>query len=160
MLVLEACGSLVLYTGISRVRTSHYSLHIVENTIPSPQLYLEKLHRRNRFYSCSCFEFPMIFIGVNSCLMDVWSMSLFLQVSKVFVPGFLSPTFSLANHTPHLSTPMENVSTPTNAGSRHFQRLDEVPPCVINMQWCFLLWHSSSVFTQSIFHCCGDWLNN
>ncbi|XP_076016530.1 anaphase-promoting complex subunit 1 isoform X2 [Genypterus blacodes] len=64
MLVLEACGSLVLYTGISRV-------------------------------------------------------------SKVFVPGFLSPTFNLANHTSHLCTPMENVSTPANAGSRHIQRLDE-----------------------------------
>lgn len=64
MLVLEACGSLVLYTGITRV-------------------------------------------------------------SKVFVPGLLSPTFSLTNHLPHLSTPLENVSTPANAGSRHLQRLDE-----------------------------------
>uniref|UniRef100_A0A3B5BH31 Anaphase-promoting complex subunit 1 n=1 Tax=Stegastes partitus TaxID=144197 RepID=A0A3B5BH31_9TELE len=65
MLVLEACGSLVLYTGITRV-------------------------------------------------------------SKVFVPGLLSPTFSLTNHLPHLSTPVDNISTPTNAGSRHLQRLDEV----------------------------------
>ncbi|XP_068597126.1 anaphase-promoting complex subunit 1 [Brachionichthys hirsutus] len=64
MLVLEACGSLVLYTGVTRV-------------------------------------------------------------SKVFVPGLLSPTFNLINHLPHLSTPLENVSTPTNAGSRHLQRLDE-----------------------------------
>ncbi|XP_008298246.1 anaphase-promoting complex subunit 1 [Stegastes partitus] len=64
MLVLEACGSLVLYTGITRV-------------------------------------------------------------SKVFVPGLLSPTFSLTNHLPHLSTPVDNISTPTNAGSRHLQRLDE-----------------------------------
>uniref|UniRef100_A0A3Q3W0X4 Anaphase-promoting complex subunit 1 n=1 Tax=Mola mola TaxID=94237 RepID=A0A3Q3W0X4_MOLML len=64
MLVLEACGSLVLYTGITRV-------------------------------------------------------------SKVFVPGILSPNFSLNNHMPHLSTPLENVSTPANAGSRHLQRLDE-----------------------------------
>ncbi|KAF3708026.1 Anaphase-promoting complex subunit 1 [Channa argus] len=63
-LVLEACGSLVLYTGITRV-------------------------------------------------------------SKVFVPGLLSPTFSLTNHLPHLSTPVENVSTPANAGSRHLQRLEE-----------------------------------
>ncbi|XP_060896172.1 anaphase-promoting complex subunit 1 [Labrus mixtus] len=63
MLVLEACGSLVLYTGITRV-------------------------------------------------------------SKVFVPGLLSPTFSLTNHIPHVSTPIENVSTPTNAG-RHLQRMDE-----------------------------------
>ncbi|KAM4592171.1 anaphase-promoting complex subunit 1 isoform 1-T1 [Odontesthes bonariensis] len=64
MLVLEACGSLVLYTGITRV-------------------------------------------------------------SKVFVPGLLSPTISLTNHLHHLSTPVENVSTPTNAGSRHIQRLNE-----------------------------------
>uniref|UniRef100_A0A7N8XWN5 Anaphase-promoting complex subunit 1 n=1 Tax=Mastacembelus armatus TaxID=205130 RepID=A0A7N8XWN5_9TELE len=64
MLVLEACGSLVLYTGITKV-------------------------------------------------------------SKVFVPGLLSPTFSLTNHIPHLSTPMENVSTPANTGNRHLQRLDE-----------------------------------
>ncbi|KAM6997725.1 anaphase-promoting complex subunit 1 [Tautogolabrus adspersus] len=63
MLVLEACGSLVLYTGITRV-------------------------------------------------------------SKVFVPGLLSPTFSITNHIPHVSTPIENVSTPANAG-RHLQRLDE-----------------------------------
>uniref|UniRef100_A0A8C9YHF7 Anaphase-promoting complex subunit 1 n=1 Tax=Sander lucioperca TaxID=283035 RepID=A0A8C9YHF7_SANLU len=64
MLVLEACGSLVLYTGITRV-------------------------------------------------------------SKVFVPGLLSPTFSLTNHLSHLSTPVENVSTPANAGNRHLQRMDE-----------------------------------
>lgn len=64
MLVLEACGSLVLYTGITRV-------------------------------------------------------------SKVFVPGLLSSTFSLTNHLPHLSKPVDNISTPTNAGSRHLQRLDE-----------------------------------
>ncbi|XP_068590515.1 anaphase-promoting complex subunit 1 isoform X2 [Cebidichthys violaceus] len=64
MLVLEACGSLVLYTGITRV-------------------------------------------------------------SKVFVPGLLSPTFSLTNHLSHLSMPAEKVSTPANAGSRHLQRLDE-----------------------------------
>uniref|UniRef100_A0A7N6BMK7 Anaphase-promoting complex subunit 1 n=1 Tax=Anabas testudineus TaxID=64144 RepID=A0A7N6BMK7_ANATE len=47
------------------------------------------------------------------------------QLSKVFVPGLLSPTFSLTNQIPHLSTPVENVSTPANAGSRHLQRLDE-----------------------------------
>nr|XP_033469621.1 anaphase-promoting complex subunit 1 isoform X3 [Epinephelus lanceolatus] len=64
MLVLEACGSLVLYTGITRV-------------------------------------------------------------SKVFVPGLLSPTFNLTNHLSHLSTPAEIVSTPANAGNKHLQRLDE-----------------------------------
>uniref|UniRef100_A0A8C4ENG8 Anaphase-promoting complex subunit 1 n=1 Tax=Dicentrarchus labrax TaxID=13489 RepID=A0A8C4ENG8_DICLA len=48
-----------------------------------------------------------------------------LQVSKVFVHGLLSPPFSLTNHLPHLSTPMDSVSTPANAGSRHLQRLDE-----------------------------------
>ncbi|XP_071401193.1 anaphase-promoting complex subunit 1, partial [Centroberyx affinis] len=64
MLVLEASGSLVLYTGVTRV-------------------------------------------------------------SKVFVPGLLSPTFSLSTHPIHLSTPVESVSTPTNAASRHIHRLDE-----------------------------------
>ncbi|KAM4607119.1 anaphase-promoting complex subunit 1 [Polymixia lowei] len=64
MLVLEASGSLVLYTGVTRV-------------------------------------------------------------SKVFVPGLLSPTFSLSNHTSHPSTPGESVSTPANGASRHIRRLDE-----------------------------------
>ncbi|XP_041646120.1 anaphase-promoting complex subunit 1 [Cheilinus undulatus] len=64
MLVLEACGSLVLYTGITRV-------------------------------------------------------------SKVYVPGLLSPTFSLTNHISHVNTPLDNASTPANASSRHLQRLDE-----------------------------------
>lgn len=64
MLVLEACGSLVLYTGVTKV-------------------------------------------------------------SKVFVPGLLSPTFGLSNHSVHFDTPMDNASTPANAGSRHLQRLDE-----------------------------------
>ncbi|KAM8859323.1 anaphase-promoting complex subunit 1 isoform 2-T2 [Spinachia spinachia] len=64
MLVLEACGSLVLYTGVTRV-------------------------------------------------------------SKVFVPGLLSPSFNLTSHPSHRSTPGEKVSTPANAGSRHLQRLDE-----------------------------------
>nr|XP_061821876.1 anaphase-promoting complex subunit 1 [Nerophis lumbriciformis] len=64
MLVLEACGSLVLYTGITRVST-------------------------------------------------------------VFVPGLLSSTFSLTNHRASLYMPLEHVSTPTDAGSRRLQRLDE-----------------------------------
>ncbi|CAN9499595.1 unnamed protein product [Ophioblennius macclurei] len=63
MLVLEACGSLVLYTGVTRV-------------------------------------------------------------SKVFVPGLLSPTFGLTNHIPQLGV-VENVSTPTNMSSRLHYRLDE-----------------------------------
>uniref|UniRef100_A0A8C6KZ34 Anaphase promoting complex subunit 1 n=1 Tax=Nothobranchius furzeri TaxID=105023 RepID=A0A8C6KZ34_NOTFU len=66
MLVLEACGSLVLYTGITRV-------------------------------------------------------------SKVFVPGLLSPSFSLSNQRPQISTPVESVSTPANGVNRHIQRLSEVP---------------------------------
>uniref|UniRef100_A0A8C5E585 Anaphase-promoting complex subunit 1 n=1 Tax=Gouania willdenowi TaxID=441366 RepID=A0A8C5E585_GOUWI len=65
MLVLEACGNLVLYTGVTRV-------------------------------------------------------------SKVFVPGLLSPPFGLTNHLPHLSLAVENVSTPTKAGSILLHRLDEV----------------------------------
>ncbi|XP_011601409.2 anaphase-promoting complex subunit 1 [Takifugu rubripes] len=64
MLILEACGSLVLYTGITRV-------------------------------------------------------------SKVFVSGLFSSNFSLPNHLSHPNAPVDNVSTPANAGSRHLQRLDE-----------------------------------
>lgn len=63
MLVLEACGSLVLYTGITRV-------------------------------------------------------------SKVFVPGLLSPTFGLTNHVPQPS-PVENVSTPASIARRFHFRMDE-----------------------------------
>ncbi|XP_037553834.1 anaphase-promoting complex subunit 1 [Nematolebias whitei] len=71
MLVLEACGSLVLYTGITRV-------------------------------------------------------------SKVFVPGLLSPTFNLSNQLPHQCTPVENVSTPANAGNRHIQRLEDIMPSPVS----------------------------
>uniref|UniRef100_A0A673WJI8 Anaphase-promoting complex subunit 1 n=1 Tax=Salmo trutta TaxID=8032 RepID=A0A673WJI8_SALTR len=39
------------------------------------------------------------------------------RVSKVFVPGLLSPTFSLSNHVTHLSTPMDSVSTPAKLSS-------------------------------------------
>ncbi|XP_056147337.1 anaphase-promoting complex subunit 1 [Lampris incognitus] len=63
MLVLEASGSLVLYTGVTRV-------------------------------------------------------------SKVFVAGLFSPTYSLSNHTTQPSTSMDSVSTPTCPG-RHIYRLDE-----------------------------------
>uniref|UniRef100_A0A672FMK0 Anaphase-promoting complex subunit 1 n=1 Tax=Salarias fasciatus TaxID=181472 RepID=A0A672FMK0_SALFA len=74
MLVLEACGSLVLYTGVTRV-------------------------------------------------------------SKVFVPGLLSPTFGLTNHIPQLST-IDNYSTPANMGSRLHFRLDEdfIPSPVTGMR--------------------------
>ncbi|XP_035256642.1 anaphase-promoting complex subunit 1 isoform X2 [Anguilla anguilla] len=64
MLVLEANGSLVLYTGVSRV-------------------------------------------------------------SKLFVPGVLAPSLSLSNPMPHPSTPVDSVSTPANAASRHISCLDE-----------------------------------
>uniref|UniRef100_A0A6Q2YLC4 Anaphase-promoting complex subunit 1 n=1 Tax=Esox lucius TaxID=8010 RepID=A0A6Q2YLC4_ESOLU len=37
------------------------------------------------------------------------------RVSKVFVPGLLSPPFSLSNNIAQLSTPMESVSTPAKA---------------------------------------------
>ncbi|XP_060727920.1 anaphase-promoting complex subunit 1 isoform X2 [Tachysurus vachellii] len=47
------------------------------------------------------------------------------QVSKVFVPGLLSPTFSLPNTLPHLNTPLENVSTPAKATVHHMSRLPE-----------------------------------
>ncbi|GAA6076710.1 anaphase-promoting complex subunit 1 isoform X3, partial [Tachysurus ichikawai] len=47
------------------------------------------------------------------------------QVSKVFVPGLLSPSFSLPNTLPHLNTPLENVSTPAKATIHHMSRLPE-----------------------------------
>uniref|UniRef100_A0A8C2IKX9 Anaphase-promoting complex subunit 1 n=1 Tax=Cyprinus carpio TaxID=7962 RepID=A0A8C2IKX9_CYPCA len=49
-----------------------------------------------------------------------------LEVSKVFVPGLLSPTFSVQNHQPQLSTPLENISTPARAAVQHMSRLEEV----------------------------------
>uniref|UniRef100_A0A8C2IKS0 Anaphase-promoting complex subunit 1 n=1 Tax=Cyprinus carpio TaxID=7962 RepID=A0A8C2IKS0_CYPCA len=48
------------------------------------------------------------------------------RVSKVFVPGLLSPTFSVQNHQPQLSTPLENISTPARAAVQHMSRLEEV----------------------------------
>uniref|UniRef100_A0A671SMI7 Anaphase-promoting complex subunit 1 n=1 Tax=Sinocyclocheilus anshuiensis TaxID=1608454 RepID=A0A671SMI7_9TELE len=48
------------------------------------------------------------------------------RVSKVFVPGLLSPTFSVQNHQPQLSTPLENISTPARATVQHMSRLEEV----------------------------------
>ncbi|XP_070834048.1 anaphase-promoting complex subunit 1 isoform X1 [Chaetodon trifascialis] len=92
MLVLEACGSLVLYTGITRV-------------------------------------------------------------SKVFVPGLLSPTFSLTNHLPHRSTPVENVSTPANAGGRHLQRLDEaaMPSPVTELRGPNIKYHEASFLDDCTF---------
>uniref|UniRef100_A0A671M6H3 Anaphase-promoting complex subunit 1 n=1 Tax=Sinocyclocheilus anshuiensis TaxID=1608454 RepID=A0A671M6H3_9TELE len=48
------------------------------------------------------------------------------RVSKVFIPGLLSPTFSVQNHQPQLSTPLENISTPARATVQHMSRLEEV----------------------------------
>lgn len=106
MLVLEACGSLVLYTGVTRVRLDQISL--MHSSLFMPEITI------NSGLSCLCLS---------------------LQVSKVFVPGLLSPSFSMTNHLSHLSTPAENVSTPANAGSRHLQRLEEVPLCVVNISF-------------------------
>ncbi|KTG43188.1 hypothetical protein cypCar_00046767, partial [Cyprinus carpio] len=47
------------------------------------------------------------------------------RVSKVFIPGLLSPTFSVQNHQPQLSTPLENISTPARATVQHMSRLEE-----------------------------------
>ncbi|XP_067276723.1 anaphase-promoting complex subunit 1 isoform X1 [Pseudorasbora parva] len=48
------------------------------------------------------------------------------RVSKVFVPGLLSPTFSVQNQHPQLITPLENISTPARATVQHMSRLEEV----------------------------------
>ncbi|KAM9365814.1 anaphase-promoting complex subunit 1 isoform 2-T3 [Pholidichthys leucotaenia] len=92
MLVLEACGSLVLYTGITRV-------------------------------------------------------------SKVFVPGLLSAPFSLTNHRPYLSTPVENVSTPNNVGSMHLPRLDEdlMPSPVSELRGSVIKHHEASFLEEYTF---------
>ncbi|KAI5108590.1 anaphase-promoting complex subunit 1 isoform X2, partial [Silurus meridionalis] len=42
------------------------------------------------------------------------------RVSRVFVPGLLSPTFM-----PHLNAPLENVSTPAKATVQHMSKLEE-----------------------------------
>ncbi|KAL3971814.1 ankyrin repeat and SOCS box protein 8 [Sarotherodon galilaeus] len=100
MLVLEACGSLVLYTGITRV-------------------------------------------------------------SKVFVPGLLSPSFSLTNHLPHRSTPVETVSTPANAGSRHLQRLDEdaMPSPVTGLRGPNVKHHDASFLEDYTFQPATPYIN-
>uniref|UniRef100_A0A669DML5 Anaphase-promoting complex subunit 1 n=1 Tax=Oreochromis niloticus TaxID=8128 RepID=A0A669DML5_ORENI len=100
MLVLEACGSLVLYTGITRV-------------------------------------------------------------SKVFVPGLLSPSFSLTNHLPHRSTPVETVSTPANAGSRHLQRLDEdaMPSPVTGLKGPTIKHHDASFLEDYTFQPATPYIN-
>ncbi|XP_017320052.1 anaphase-promoting complex subunit 1 isoform X1 [Ictalurus punctatus] len=47
------------------------------------------------------------------------------RVSKVYVRGLLSPTFSLPTPLPHLNTVLENVSTPAKATVQHMSRLEE-----------------------------------
>lgn len=102
MLVLEACGSLVLYTGVTRI-------------------------------------------------------------SKVFVPGLLAPPFSLSKYSSHLTSGhRDNVSTPTNAGSRHLQRLDEatMPSPVSELRGHHIKRHEASFvddypFQQMVPHFCA-----
>uniref|UniRef100_A0A671SP51 Anaphase-promoting complex subunit 1-like n=1 Tax=Sinocyclocheilus anshuiensis TaxID=1608454 RepID=A0A671SP51_9TELE len=66
--------------------------------------------------------FSAVCILYTGCKFAVGSRS----VSKVFVPGLLSPTFSVQNHQPQLSTPLENISTPARATVQHMSRLEEV----------------------------------
>lgn len=58
--------------------------------------------------------------------LNVQHVCFYLQVSKVFVPGLLSPAFSVQIHPPQLNTPLENVSTPARATVQHISRLEEV----------------------------------
>uniref|UniRef100_A0A8C8G0I9 Anaphase-promoting complex subunit 1 n=1 Tax=Oncorhynchus tshawytscha TaxID=74940 RepID=A0A8C8G0I9_ONCTS len=78
-----------------------------------------------------CENKYLCFLDIDAMLVLEANGSLVLytgvtRVSKVFVPGLLSPTFSLSNHVTHLSTPMDSVSTPAKATGRHIGRLEEV----------------------------------
>uniref|UniRef100_A0A3Q2CTV5 Anaphase-promoting complex subunit 1 n=1 Tax=Cyprinodon variegatus TaxID=28743 RepID=A0A3Q2CTV5_CYPVA len=92
MLVLEACGSLVLYTGTTRV-------------------------------------------------------------SKVHIPNLLSTPFSLTNQLHHFNTPLEIVSTPANASSRHIPRLSEeaMPSPVSELKGLNSKHHEASFFEDYAF---------
>ncbi|KAL0964539.1 hypothetical protein UPYG_G00325360 [Umbra pygmaea] len=78
------------------------------------------------------------------------------RVSKVFVPGLLSPSFSLSNHMTHRSTPIESVSTPANTTGRHIRRLEEVvmPSPVAELKGCTkhheTSWLDDYTFRQSV----------
>uniref|UniRef100_I3IXS1 Anaphase-promoting complex subunit 1 n=1 Tax=Oreochromis niloticus TaxID=8128 RepID=I3IXS1_ORENI len=82
-------------------------------------------------------------------------------VSKVFVPGLLSPSFSLTNHLPHRSTPVETVSTPANAGSRHLQRLDEdaMPSPVTGLKGPTIKHHDASFLEDYTFQPATPYIN-
>ncbi|TSN48450.1 Anaphase-promoting complex subunit 1 [Bagarius yarrelli] len=79
------------------------------------------------------------------------------RVSKVFVPGLLSPTFSLPNSLPNLNNPLENVSTPAKATVQHMSRLEEsdMPSPVSEMrtvQHHESSWLEDSPFQQTTLH--------
>uniref|UniRef100_A0A6Q2Y983 Anaphase-promoting complex subunit 1 n=1 Tax=Esox lucius TaxID=8010 RepID=A0A6Q2Y983_ESOLU len=64
-----------------------------------------------------CENKYLCFLDIDAMLVLEANGSLVLytgvtRVSKVFVPGLLSPPFSLSNNIAQLSTPMESVSTP------------------------------------------------
>ncbi|KAM8852237.1 anaphase-promoting complex subunit 1 isoform 1-T1 [Synchiropus picturatus] len=68
---------------------------------------------------------PLQSIGAMLVLEACGSLVLYTgvtRVSKVFVPGL---SLSLTNPPSQHSTPVENFSTPANAGRRHLHRLDE-----------------------------------
>uniref|UniRef100_A0AAY4C5Y8 Anaphase-promoting complex subunit 1 n=1 Tax=Denticeps clupeoides TaxID=299321 RepID=A0AAY4C5Y8_9TELE len=48
------------------------------------------------------------------------------RVSKVFVPGLLSPTFSLPGSTARRSTALDSISTPAKGTVRHISKLEEM----------------------------------
>uniref|UniRef100_A0A3B5Q131 Anaphase promoting complex subunit 1 n=1 Tax=Xiphophorus maculatus TaxID=8083 RepID=A0A3B5Q131_XIPMA len=76
-----------------------------------------------------------------------------LQVSKVHLPSPLSHSISLTNHLPYLSTPVETVSTPANAGSRHIHRLNEdaMPSPVSELKSLNIKQHETSFFEDFSF---------
>uniref|UniRef100_A0A672PRJ0 Anaphase-promoting complex subunit 1 n=1 Tax=Sinocyclocheilus grahami TaxID=75366 RepID=A0A672PRJ0_SINGR len=75
------------------------------------------------------FASVTVITAKDAAPLEVRNMSNILSsgcVSKVFIPGLLSPTFSVQNHQPQLSTPLENISTPARATVQHMSRLEEV----------------------------------
>ncbi|KAK6293747.1 hypothetical protein J4Q44_G00360730 [Coregonus suidteri] len=100
--------------------TTNESVLVPEIKPMVPDLCIEQLWSETASSHRSVYDIHLCTAGYSGC-------HGFCSVSKVFVPGLLSPTFSLSNHVTHLGTPMESVSTPAKATGRHMRRIEEVP---------------------------------